>query len=179
MTRSGQAAKTRATSTDVAPCAPTPGARKRPRASKRLSGGSMWLGLTTAPMGPITPRPNLAFSSPMSTSNSSSTLRPDWLIADWTLPAAGVEGASHHQQAAPSLVGASNKGAHGGHAQIGVDRQCVGSERGIGSEEHFGIALLVVPTSPRLASTITSSPALRASAIKRCSVRNPCHPCRS
>lgn len=42
MTRSGQDSNTRATSSLVAPCTPTPGARNKPFAARRSSAGSMW-----------------------------------------------------------------------------------------------------------------------------------------
>ena len=104
MTRLGQAAKTRATSSGAAPCAPTPGARNSACALARSSSGSMRAGPTTAPTGPICPAASMRFSFPISAEQPVIDLAA--LVAEGGLDSSSfqVGGTGYDQQAAPGLV---------------------------------------------------------------------------
>ena len=84
MTRSGHAAKASATSREVAPWAPTPGARNSPFMPRRSRAGNSVAGPTTAPTGPSSPGASAALSRPISASSVASTVRPDPSVAAWT-----------------------------------------------------------------------------------------------
>ena len=105
----------------------------------------MWVGPTTAPIGPISPGARRAFHSPISTSSSSSTLRPAASPRRLHRPAFGVGRPRDDEKTATGLVGPRHERPHGPQTEIGVDGEGVGPERGVGSEECFGIGVIRRP----------------------------------